>query len=429
MTDTIFALATARGKAGIAVVRVSGPTALLACEAFGVAGPLVPRRATLRDLIVDGAILDTCIVIYFAEESSFTGEKVVEFQIHGSESVVSVLLKHLAKIPGLRSAQAGEFTRRALENGVMDLTQVEGLADLIDAETEAQRRQAQRVMSGAIGARAEDWKSDLVRAAALIELTIDFVDEDIPLDVTPEVKEIVERLLSSFESEVRGSQINERVRAGFEIAIIGAPNVGKSSLLNALAGRDAAITSPFAGTTRDVIEVRLDIAGLPVTLLDMAGIRDTDDEIEKLGVSRALARAETADLRLFLVEPGEMFFSHQERRGDVIVWTKADIVPGPRSISSLTGEGLDWLIDEIRMELDTRISGSGILIRERHRNAVLQAIESMESAKQWLYHTPPSLELVAADLRAASHALDLLVGRIGVENLLDEIFSRFCIGK
>ena len=428
MIDTIFALATARGKAGIAVVRVSGPLALRAAARFGVQG-LVARRASLRDLIVDGAILDTCLVLYFEASSSFTGEEVIEFQVHGSEAVVASLLKHLSRVDGCRAAQAGEFTRRALENGVLDLTQVEGLADLIDAETEAQRRQAQRVMSGAIGERAKSWKEDLIRAASLIEVTIDFADEDVPVDVTPEVREIVERLLRSLEAEIAGSRTNERIRAGFEVAIVGAPNVGKSSLLNTLAGREVAITSPIAGTTRDVIEVRLDIAGLPVTLLDTAGIRDTEDDIERIGVKRAIERAETADLRIFLVEPGQELAAAQHQAGDIVVWTKADLAPGARSISSLTGEGLDWLIDEIRQALETRISGSGLLIRERQRDAVKRAVESMASAQQWLYSRPVVLELVAADLRSASHALDLLVGKIGVETLLDEIFSRFCIGK
>lgn len=425
MTDTIFALATARGKAGIAVVRVSGPAALEAAAALGVEG-LVPRQAALRRLMIADAHLDDGLVLFFEEGASFTGEKIVEFQVHGSEAVVAALLSFLSGLADLRLAEPGEFTRRALENGRLDLTQVEALADLIDAETEAQRRQAQRVLSGGLGKRAALWRKDLIRAGALIEATIDFADEDIPVDVIPEVCEIVERLSQSFSAEIEGSRSAERVRAGFEVAIIGAPNVGKSSLLNALVGRDVAITSSVAGTTRDIIEVRMDLGGLPVTLLDTAGLREAVDEVEKIGVERARARAGLADLRVLLLEPGD---TAPEESADIIVWSKADIAPGPRSVSGHSGDGLDWLIEEIRAHLQDRVSGSGLLIRDRHRSALSVACESMASARRSLYSEEPSLELVAADIRSAGHALDLLVGKIGVETLLDEIFSSFCIGK
>ena len=428
MTDTIFALATARGKAGIAVVRVSGPLALDAAAALGVSG-LRARQAALRKLVADGEVLDSGLVLFFEKGASFTGDRIVEFQIHGGEAVVAALLRVLGSVPGLRLAQPGEFTRRALENGMLDLTQVEALADLIDSETEAQRRQAQRVLSGAIGRRAADWRKDLIRAAALIEATIDFADEEIPENVIPEVCAIVDRLAETFRAEIEGSRSAERVRAGFEVAIIGAPNVRKSSLLNALVGRDAAITSSVAGTTRDVIEVRMDIAGLPVTLIDTAGLRETEDEVEKIGVARAKERARLADLRVLLLAPGDSPDSWEMGAEDIVAWSKADLVPTSNGISSLSGFGLDRLIEEIRVRLQERVSGSGLLIRDRQRSAMALASESMASAQGWLYSEHLSLELVAADIRAASHALDLLVGKIGVETLLDEIFSSFCIGK
>ena len=428
MSDTIFALATARGKAGIAVVRVSGPLALEAAAALGVTG-LKARKAALRQLTSEGEVLDSGLVLFFEDGASFTGEKIVEFQIHGGEAVVSALLKSLAFVPGLRPAEPGEFTRRALENGMLDLTQVEALADLIDSETEAQRRQAQRVLSGAIGLRAAEWRRDLIRAGALIEATIDFADEEIPVNVIPEVISLVDRLECAFREEVKGSHAAERIRAGFEVAIIGAPNVGKSSLLNALAGRDAAITSAVAGTTRDVIEVRMDIAGLPVTLLDTAGLRDTEDEVEKIGVQRAKERSRLADLRIFLLAPGDQPDLVEPEVDDIVVWGKGDLVDAPRAISSLTGIGLDWLTEEIRAKLQSKVSGAGLLIRERQRLSLVSASESMASARRWLYGEVPSLELVAADIRSATHALDMLVGKIGVERLLDEIFSSFCIGK
>ncbi|NEX48096.1 tRNA uridine-5-carboxymethylaminomethyl(34) synthesis GTPase MnmE [Pseudotabrizicola algicola] len=426
MSDTIFALATARGRAGVAVVRVSGPLALEAAAALGITG-LRPRCASLRKLMAKGEVLDTGLVLYFEAGASFTGEPVVEFQIHGGEAVVSALLKFLESVPGLRLAQAGEFTRRALENGVLDLTQVEALADLIDAETEAQRRQAQRVLSGAIGVKAARWRADLIRAAALIEATIDFADEEVPVDVTSDVREIVLRLCEEFREEIDNSRGAERVRAGFEVAIIGAPNAGKSSLLNALVGREAAITSPVAGTTRDIIEVRMDLGGLPVTFVDTAGLRQTDDEVERIGVARARERAELADVRLLVLAPDET--PDVQMNADIVVWSRADLSPRPGAVSSKTGEGLALLVETIRHRLEGQVSGSGVLIRERHRSALALARVSMESALELLYADYVPLELVAAELRSSTQAVDLLVGKIGVETLLDEIFSSFCIGK
>jgi tRNA modification GTPase len=428
MTETIFALATARGKAGIAVVRISGPRSLDAAARFGVRG-LRPRNASLRKLCFGGDILDEGLVLYFPLGHSFTGEDVVEFQLHGSHATVSAVLRTLSDMDGLRPAEAGEFTRRALENGVLDLTQVEGLADLIDAETEAQRRQAQRVLSGAIGERAATWRKDLIRAAALIEATIDFADEDVPQDVTPEVGEIIDGLLAAFEKEIAGSHISERVREGFEVAIIGAPNAGKSSLLNALVGREAAITSAVAGTTRDVIEVRMDIGGLPVTLLDTAGLRDTQDEIERIGVERARGRAGRADLRVLVLEPGEKPDGYELLDGDIVVESKADLSGNESGISSMTGFGLDRLLSQVNDALSDRVQGGGVFVRERHRRALIEAVRSLESARKWIYGSGASIELAASDLRSALHQMQVLVGMVGVENLLDEIFSSFCIGK
>ncbi|MDZ4391563.1 tRNA uridine-5-carboxymethylaminomethyl(34) synthesis GTPase MnmE [Cypionkella sp.] len=426
--DTIFALASARGKAGVAVIRLSGPMAHDAVAKLCLPPRL--RQAGLRRLIWQGEVLDEALVVLFAQGASFTGEASAELQLHGSTAVVARVLQVLAALDGLRMAEAGEFTRRALENGRLDLSQVEGLADLIDAETEAQRKQALRVLSGALGQRVEAWRLDLVRAAALIEATIDFADEDVPLDVTPEVTALIDGLLVQLRAELAGAVAAERIRDGFEVAIVGAPNAGKSTLLNALAGREAAITSEIAGTTRDVIEVRMDIAGLSVTLLDTAGLRDSTDFIERLGVERALDRARQADLRVFLQADADEVLMLTPEVDDLVVLGKADMREGvARAVSGKTGAGVDWLIAEIAERLSGRAASAGLLIRERQRIAMQTAVSGLESAQRHMVQAQDLPELVAADLRASMRALEAMLGRIDVENLLDEIFSSFCIGK
>jgi len=427
--DTIFALASAQGKAGVSVIRISGPNAL------GVANqicdrPLPAKGRGLRRLIdFDGSQLDEALVLSFAAPASFTGENIVEFQVHGSTAVVSAVLDRLTKTPDLRLAEPGEFTRRALENGKLDLAQVEALADLIDAETEAQRKQAQVVLSGGQGQLAERWRVDLIRAASLIEVTIDFADEDVPVDVTPEVTTLLNSVAQDLEAETKGVKIAERIRDGFEVAIIGAPNVGKSTLLNMLAGREAAITSEYAGTTRDVIEVRMDLAGLPVTLLDTAGLRDTDDHVEGIGIELARKRAEQADLRVFLVEPDEAI-DLEMKPGDIRLRPKADMREiSDGSISGKTGQGVDRLVTHISDTLKDRSTQVGVATRARHRDMMLAALNSLSEAQLVLQRGAEFYEIAAEDIRSAVRSLEMLVGRVGVENLLDEIFSSFCLGK
>lgn len=427
--DTIFALATAPGKAGVAVIRVSGPLAVAAATALD-GKPSAPRMASLR-LLTDreGGRLDEALVLWFEQDRSFTGEEVIEFQLHGSTAIVAAVMRVLGDIDGLRLAEPGEFTRRALENGRMDLAQVEGLADLIEAETEAQRRQALRVLAGDLGDRAEEWRRDLIRAAALLEATIDFADEDVPTDVTPEVSELLQRVSQSLSKEAKGVATAERIRSGFEVAIVGAPNVGKSTLLNALAGREAAITSEFAGTTRDVIEVRMDLAGLAVTLLDTAGIRDTTDHVEGIGIERAISRASEADLRVFLVE-GDDSPEMLVQSGDIILKAKADRLADTRNaVSGRTGHGVESLLQRVSQELTSRAGQSGLAIRERHRTALEKAVEVLTQAQEQLATGAMPDEIIAEEIRTAIRALDSLVGRVDVENLLDEIFSSFCLGK
>ncbi|MFC3182215.1 tRNA uridine-5-carboxymethylaminomethyl(34) synthesis GTPase MnmE [Cypionkella sinensis] len=426
--DTIFALASARGKAGVAVVRISGPMAHEAVAEFCALPQL--RQAALRRLIWQGEMLDEALVLLFAAGASFTGEASAELQLHGSTAVVARVLHALSSVEGLRLAEAGEFTRRALENGKLDLAQIEGLADLIDAETEAQRKQALRVLSGVLGQRVEAWRVDLVRAAALIEATIDFADEDVPIDVAPEVQALITGLLAQLRAELDGARAAERIRDGFEVAIVGAPNAGKSTLLNALAGRDAAITSEIAGTTRDVIEVRMDIAGLSVTLLDTAGLRDSDDAVEQIGVARGLERAKLADLRIFLQASPDEVLILQPLEDDLVVLGKADIRNDDvLAVSGKTGVGVDWLIGEIARRLSDRAASAGLLIRERQRIAMQSAVAGLESARARIVQAQSLPELIAADLRVSMRSLEAMMGRIDVERLLDEIFSSFCIGK
>jgi len=307
--------------------------------------------------------------------------------------------------------------------------QVEGLGDLIEAETEAQRKQALRILSGHLGQRVEGWRENLIRAAALLEVTIDFADEDVPVDVSPEVRDLLGTVNEELKREIAGTHTAERIRTGFEVAIIGRPNAGKSTLLNALAGRDAAITSSVAGTTRDVIEVRMDLGGLPVTLLDTAGLRDGADEVEAIGIDRALMRAAQADLRIFLVEEDEQL-PVEMQAGDIRVLPKADLRSNAAgSVSGVTGQGVSQLVDEVQGILSARSLTAGLATHERHRVALQKAADGLAFAMSVLDHGPDQYDIAAEELRHSIRALESLVGRIDVENLLDVVFSSFCLGK
>ncbi len=424
--DTIFALATASGRAGVAIVRISGP------NSFQVASSLcgsVPASRGLRRLVDKrGELIDECFVLTFNDGNSFTGEPVVEFQLHGSMAIVNTVLAALASVPGARLAEPGEFTRRALENGKLDLAQVEGLADLIDAETESQRRQAIRVFEGGLGEKAEEWRKSLIRATALMEATIDFVDEDVPVDVFPEVMDLITNVKQELRAEVKGSFVAERVKNGFEVAIVGRPNVGKSTLLNRLAGRDAAIISDVAGTTRDVIEVHHDLNGIPVTFIDTAGIRNSDDKVEILGISRALERSRQSDVRILLLENNELEEFEVEPE-DLIFRAKADVHSDEGDgISGLTGFGVDLLLTRLERILSERVSSIGVAIRERHRVSMEACLEALAGVELLMSEDAP-VDLISEDLKVAVRSVDMIVGRVDVEDLLGEIFSSFCIGK
>lgn len=429
--DTIFAQASASGRAGVAVIRISGPRAVAAIEAL--TGRPAPERSGLRRIVgADGALLDEALILAFPEGKSFTGELTAEIQGHGGYSAPAAIMRELARIEGLRLAEPGEFTRRALENGRLDLAQVEGLADLIAAETEAQRRLAMGLMSGTLSARAGEWRRRLIRARALLEASIDFADEDVPEDVSPEVAELISEVAAGIRRELSGAAAARRVREGFEVALVGAPNVGKSTLLNALAGRDVAIISEIAGTTRDVLEVRLNLNGLAVTILDMAGMRATEDRIERIGVDRAVARANDADMRVFLTLPDLPAPGFVAKRdGDIVVRGKGDLGGGAcsgMSVSGLSGEGVDALLGAISNELGKRAAGASLTAHIRQERALGDAAASLEAALG-VMRADLGGELAAEELRRAVHALEFLIGRVDLEAVLDEIFAEFCLGK
>jgi tRNA modification GTPase len=425
---TIYALSSGRAAAGVAVVRISGPVAHQALQALAGDLPKL-RHATLRALRHPHSkvVLDQALVLAFAAPHSATGEDMAELHIHGGVAVIDAVLAALALVPGLMLASPGDFTRRAFDNGKLDLAQVEGVADLIAAETEAQRVQALRQMDGALSSLFETWRQQLIHALAYVEADIDFADgeDDVPDGISAQAATIIARLQIAWAAQLADASRGERLRGGFTVALTGPPNAGKSSLLNALAQRDVAIVSPIAGTTRDSIEVHLNLSGYPVTLIDTAGLRETDDPIEAEGVRRARARAASADLSLYLTaDPKEA------APAGLRVQTKIDLsqaVSDGLAISTLTGAGLPELIILLseRAAKAMTVGEAPSLTRARHRDALSDALTHLSNAqKQYA-----DLVLAAEELRLAARALGRITGRVDVEDVLDIIFSSFCIGK
>jgi tRNA modification GTPase len=432
--DTIFATASGHGRAAVCLVRISGARSRSILET--VAGGLpVPRRAVLR-LLRDPATaepLDQALVLWLPGPQSFTGEDQAELHIHGGLATRTAVLRTLAAIDGCRPAEAGEFTRRAFLNGRMDLSRVEGLADLIDAETEAQRRQALVHLGGRLGDAAERWRDEILGVLALLEACLDFSDEsDVPPDLEEEIIGRLADLRDSFR-RVLANRSGERLREGLTVVLAGPPNAGKSTLLNALAKRDVAIVSPIAGTTRDAIEVHCDLGGLPVVIVDTAGLRDSHDPIEQEGVARARARAQDADVVLWLVPPeggeGEPPFARRVLK----VATKADLDGAGQgadlSVSAATGAGLPELIHALEAEAEAVLGqGDAVLTRERHRRALERAHEAAARGLALMVAGGP-LELIAEEVRLGVRAVGEITGRVDVEHVLDRLFSSFCIGK
>lgn len=431
--DTIYALSSGHPPAGVAVIRVSGLHARLAVETLAGSLP-EPRRATLRALHAEnGTILDDALVLFFPAPRSFTGEDCAEFHIHGGRATILAVLEALSSVDGLRQADPGEFTRRAFENGCMDLTAAEGLADLIAAQTEMQRRLARELSQGGLSSLYESWAARLTHARAMIEASLDFADEeDVPVDVADEVASEIEALHMAVAAHLADAEIGERIRDGFRIVLAGAPNAGKSSLLNALARRDVAITSEEAGTTRDILSVDLDVGGYAVTVSDTAGLRETEAPVEREGIRRATRAIAEADLVLHLVPVAESANELAETGPAVwIVRTKADLEPvavEERRVSVRTGEGLAELINEIRIHLTARLGShiSGLPNRTRHRNHLQTCLRALDQARNVPAQAP---ELRAEALRVAADCLGRITGRVDAEDLLDVIFGQFCIGK
>lgn len=433
MTDTIFATATAGGRAALAVVRISGPGARDAVAALAGRVP-APRRASLRRLrAADGGTIDEGLVLWFPGPGSYTGEDSAELHVHGGPAVVGALLDALDRL-GLRLAAPGEFTRRAFENGRLDLAQAEAVADLIDAETEAQRRQALDQLDGRLSRVQARWREMLLDALAMLEAAVDFADEELPADVAQRARPSLKALRSEVAAALADARRGEQVREGYRIALAGAPNAGKSTLLNALAGRDAAIVTDIAGTTRDIIEVPLVLAGHRVILADTAGLRDTSDPVEVEGVRRARAWAQTADLRIWLVEARDAGSGPPEGfdENDLVLLTKRDLSePAPEALGrpfTVRDPGdLAWLRDALSDRVTQALSGAGppAATRLRHREHLAEAADRLTSALGHDEH----LELAAEDVRLAARALDRITGRLDPEAVLGRIFASFCIGK
>ncbi|WP_454623739.1 tRNA uridine-5-carboxymethylaminomethyl(34) synthesis GTPase MnmE [Bradyrhizobium cenepequi] len=439
--QTIFALSSGRPPTAIAIVRVSGPQAGPAL--VKLAGKIPAARMATRVLLLDasGQPIDDAVVLWFPAPASATGEDVAEFHVHGGRAVLGALFNTLAGIDNVRPAEAGEFTRRAFENGKLDLTEAEGLDDLIHADTDRQRRQALRQLKGLLGDRARDWRAQIIEASALIEAGIDFSDEgDVPAELIAPALKKVKALLTEIEEVLAAQAQSERLRDGLVVAIAGPPNVGKSTLINQLARREVAIVSPHAGTTRDIIEVQLDLDGYPVTVIDTAGIRETDDPVEQEGVRRARARAEEADLVLWLTDGEGPAISHVGSSPVWLVRNKIDLDAsiaealgsGPASaslrLSARNGEGIPELITAlVGFAHDYFGSGEGGLITRTRQRKLLQ--ETADSLRRSIDVIGAGEELAAEELRVAAFGLGQLLGRVDVEDILDVIFREFCVGK
>ncbi|WP_242912545.1 tRNA uridine-5-carboxymethylaminomethyl(34) synthesis GTPase MnmE [Brevundimonas pishanensis] len=436
MTDTIFALATPPGRGAVAIIRISGPATAEVLKGLGV-GTVKPRLASVRNLRWQEQLIDQALVLFFVGPNSYTGEDTAELHLHGGRAVIEAMGEALIGL-GLRPAEAGEFTRRAFQNGRMDLAQAEAVADLIDAETNAQKAQALGQLDGALSQTYATFRADLLKAMSLVEAEIDFPDEDVPDNLARTAGPVLDKFIADLQAALADSDRGRRVREGYRIVLLGETNAGKSSLFNALTAREAAIVTPIAGTTRDVLDADIVIGGYAVTLSDTAGLRDSDDVVEAEGIRRARARAENADLRIWVRSPqtvGDDPAADYIKPGDLQVLNKSDLgAVTPKddiehlSLSTVSGQGMDALHQWLATRLARDLSGADFpaVTRERHRRRLVEALEAAHQARRALDVAP---EMAGDDLRRVSDALSRVTGAIGVEDVLGEVFSSFCIGK
>lgn len=436
MSETIFALSTAPGLAGVAIVRLSGPAALAAGQRLTGRETAPPPRRCVRALFRHpdtGAVLDDGLWVHFPAPHSFTGEDVVELHLHGSKAVIEAVCAVLARLPGLRPAEPGEFTRRAFLHGRMDLTQADGLADLLAAETEIQREQALLQLQGTLCRLYASWRTGLIEQLALLEACLDFPDEDLPATVMADLTSGLQEVAAAIRAHLSDQHRGERRREGIRVALVGPPNAGKSSLLNVLARREVAIVTPEPGTTRDVIEVALDLGGYPVLVADTAGLRENPGVIEAEGIRRAHQWLETADFVVLMTAPDVSDVAVSLREGQELfpVWNKCDLAPRPQddafAISTRGGEGVDALLSALTRRIADRFAadaGRPFLTQARYRSALETCLRHLERAT-----AAPLPELMAEDVRLAVREIGRITGVVDIEAILDVVFSRFCIGK
>ncbi len=442
---TIYALSSGSGTSGIATIRVSGKLAKKVVEQLTNSQIPEPRIATLKKInnINTNELIDEGIIIWFPGPNSYTGEDMVEFHVHGSLAVVQAIQNSISEIEGCRIAEPGEFTKIAFQNNKINLLKAESIADLISSETEIQRRQAVKIMTGKSAERFNSWRDGLVKVLANVEAKIDFPDEDLPEDILKNIKSKVNEIKNEIKKTLNDQKVGERIREGFKIAIVGPPNAGKSSLLNYLSNKEAAIVSEIAGTTRDVIEVHLNINGLPVIISDTAGIRSSKDEIERKGIKLALQKAEDADLNIVIIEPKSGFFTGFLKdlltSKSILVINKSDLNENlfidefkkykPIYISIKKEKNLNLLITEIKNKLKHQFHNSEdiLITRERHRQNLEKCVEHLQTFEE--KNNLEEFDKASEDLRLAIRHLGRITGKVDVEEILDSIFNDFCIGK
>tara|TARA_B100000809_G_scaffold26403_1_gene23119 strand:- start:88 stop:1419 length:1332 start_codon:yes stop_codon:yes gene_type:complete len=442
---TIYALSSGPGISGVAVIRVSGPETKIVIQKMTKEGIPTPRMASLRKLnkINTNELIDEGIIIWFPGPDSYTGEDMAEFHVHGSRAVIDAMHNAISKVKNCRIAEPGEFTRIAFQNGKINLLKAESIADLISSETEIQRQQAIKIMSGKSSEKFNSWRKKLLKNLSNVEAKIDFPDENLPDDILKDIKNSTKKIKEEIKKLLNDQKVGERIREGFKISIVGPTNAGKSSLLNYLSKRDVAIVSEIAGTTRDVIETHLSIDGYPVVISDTAGIRDSKDEIEKKGIKLALKRAEDADLNLVIIEPKSTditgFLSDLVSKKAIYVLNKSDLgfkninsklkKLNPISISLKNEKNLEDLISAIKKKLKNKfITSDDILItRERHRQHLEQCVYNLKKFEE--KNKLEDFDKAAEDLRLATRHLGIIVGKVDVEEILGSIFNDFCIGK